>query len=532
MIVRYDANINKFEIVESTRLEYNQVKLKLIRKAKNYKFTPQFKRKIWDGSVDNFNGGSISYGLWKEMALALQEIGCKLIVENKEDLPIDRTVTLEKVTKFCDDFFKDHYYLDENGEKKNFDAYKHQVEAAYKVLRNRYCTVEVATSGGKSLIISIVYFYLLRHYGDTKKFLLIVPSLTLVTQFYDDILEYNYGKFKENVNPIDLKVQEIMSDKPRKWHGEGEPNIYISTYQSLSNVTNFGEKFYTQFFGVSCDEAHMAKSASFNKILSRTIKASKYQFGVSGTFQDDEFAEYISIQKLTGPKVIKVRAKELQELGIISWVRILQIHLNHDDPEFLQMLKTIRSNPNSGAEAYRLEGDYVRSSDKRMKFITKLISTMKNNSLVLFNIIEYGLEIVEALKEFLAQQIEEGKVEIHLIYGEIKKAEREEIKKRMELNDGVIRILVASYGTLSTGVSIKNIHNVVFAEGFKSESRIIQSIGRALRLHETKTIASIYDIVDLFTEERGHSSLKNHGEERLLMYKKHEYPYKVKKFML
>jgi superfamily II DNA or RNA helicase len=88
------------------------------------------------------------------------------------------------------------------------------------------------------------------------------------------------------------------------------------------------------------------------------------------------------------------------------------------------------------------------------------------------------------------------------------------------------------YGTLSTGVSINNLHNIIFAEGFKAEQRIIQSIGRALRLHETKSIASIYDLVDVYTEEHSNNALLRHGYERLEMYKKHEYPYKVKKFIL
>ena len=88
------------------------------------------------------------------------------------------------------------------------------------------------------------------------------------------------------------------------------------------------------------------------------------------------------------------------------------------------------------------------------------------------------------------------------------------------------------YGTLSTGVSINNLHNIVFAEGFKAEQRIIQSIGRALRLHEDKEVASIYDLVDVYTEDRWSNVYYRHGLERRNMYDKHEYPYKVKKFIL
>ena len=370
----------------------------------------------------------------------------------------------------------------------------------------------------------MVFFYILKHINPDAKFLLIVPSITLVTQFYDEMMEYNYGKYKENKNPIDIRILEIMSDKPRAWHGEGEPNITISTYQSLSKVKNFGKNFYTQFYGVACDEAHMAKSESFNKILTRTGKKSIYQFGVSGTFQDDGYSDFISIQALTGPKVNKVKAKELQDKGIISYVKILQLHLNHDDYEFKEHLDSI----NDGGARYRIEGDYIRQSEPRKKFISKLLKKINNNTLILFNIIDYGQELMD----YLAEHNENDDIEFHIITGEVKKDKREEIKKLMELDDGKIRILLATYGTLSTGVSIKNLHNIIFAEGFKAEQRIIQSIGRALRLHVTKNMAYIYDLVDVYAEEKNKNILLRHGYDRLDMYDKHEYPYKTKKFIL
>lgn len=498
---------------------------------------PAFKRGIWDGKINHFNQGVIALGLWKEVAKSLQEIGEKMELENKEDFPINKDVTRKDVQDFCEKFFKDHYRIDKKTQEKiKFFPYEHQIDTAYEILRNKYCTGEVATSGGKSLIISIVYFYIMEYMEPDAKFLLIVPTITLVTQFYDDMMTYNLGEHKENVNPMDIRIQEIMSDKPRKWHGEGEPNIYISTYQSLAKLDNFGKDFYKQFYAVACDEAHMAKSDSFIKILKSTLPHVEYQFGMSGTFQDDGFAEYITIQSLTGPKVAKVRAKELQEKGIISYVRISQIHLNHDDPGFRDNLKEIRKNPNSGAAAYRLEGDYIRSSDKRKGFIANLLTKINTNTLILFNIIEYGKDLTKYLEDdyYLKKKADPSlpEVKFYMIYGDVKKDKREEIKAEMELDDGIIRILVASYGTLSTGVSINNLHNIIFAEGFKKEQRIIQSIGRVLRLHDTKEIASIYDLVDVYTEEKSNNVLLRHSYDRVQMYKKHEYPYSIKKFIL
>ena len=523
MTFRYDKKTKKLVVTKASKLEYNQVKLWLYRYKKGYMFTPAFKRKVWNGKIDNFKDGNINLGLWKEIYLALNEIGAKFNIENKQDFPLNRSIKKEVFEKFCKDFFKNHYVLNEKEEKVNFFPYDHQIDAAYKILKNRYCTVEVATGGGKSLIISMVFFYILKHIKPDAKFLLVVPSISLVTQFYDEMMEYNYGKFKENKNPVDIRVQEIMSDKPRAWHGEGEPNIIISTYQSLSKVTNFGKKFYDQFYGVACDEAHMAKSESFIKILSRTNE-SYYQFGVSGTFQDDGYSDFITIQSLTGPKVKKVKAKELQDKGIISYVKILQVHLNHDDYEFKEHLDSV----NDGGARYRIEGDYIRNSEPRKEFISKLLKKINKNTLILFNIIDYGTELMD----YIMQKNDNEDFEFHIITGKVKKDKREEIKKLMEKNDGKIRILLATYGTLSTGVSIKNLHNIIFAEGFKAEQRIIQSIGRALRLHITKSMAYIYDLVDVYAEEKNKNILLRHGFDRLDMYKKHEYPYKIKKFIL
>lgn len=461
MTFKYDKNSRKLIITKSSTVEYNQVKMWLDRHVSGFKYMPAYKRGFWNGKIDHFHQGNIDMGLWKEVAKSLQEIGCRLHLENKEDFPLNSDVTLDKVQKFCNDFFKDHYIIDKKtGTKKKFFPYEHQIETAYQILRNKYCTAEVATSGGKSLIISIVFFYILSNIKPDATLLLIVPTITLVTQFYDDLMEYNMGKYKENKNPVEIKIQEIMSDKPRKWHGEGVPNIYISTYQSLSKVENFGKDFYTQFYGVVTDEAHFAKSDSFVKILKRTIIGAEYQFGVSGTFQDDGFADYLTIQSLTGPKVARVRAKALQDKGIISDVRISQIHLNHDDPEFRDKIREVRKLPNGGAHAYRLEGDYIRSSDKRNEFIYKLLKNIKNNTLVLFNIIEYG----KSLTEFLEKKFEDEPIfEFYMIYGDVKKDDREEIKKKLEESKRKVEYTILNFGDYE--IDVKSDHKILLSNG-------------------------------------------------------------------
>lgn len=118
MVLRYDTNKNKLIIVESETIEYNQVKLWLNRYVKGYRFTPAFKRGVWDGKIDNFKNGILPIGLWKEIALSLQEIGKKLKIENIKDFPLNRDVNLKNVENFCKEFFKNHYILDEDKQEK------------------------------------------------------------------------------------------------------------------------------------------------------------------------------------------------------------------------------------------------------------------------------------------------------------------------------------------------------------------------------------------------------------------------------
>lgn len=265
MKFRYDVKTEEIVVTEATRIEYHQVDLWLTRHVKGYKYMPAYKMGVWNGQQSYFKNGRINLGLWREAVKGCKEIETKFILENKEDFPLNREITLESVRDFCRDFFKDHKVRNKEGQWIQFTPYDHQIESAYKILKNRYCMAEVATSGGKSLIISIVLFYTLKNIDTKAKFLIIVPSITLVTQFYDNILEYNLGvnhilQMKEagneifpnpNHKPCDVRVEEVMSDRPRKYSGTKDANVYIGTYQSLEK---WPKEFFQQFHTVVTDE--------------------------------------------------------------------------------------------------------------------------------------------------------------------------------------------------------------------------------------------------------------------------------------
>ena len=195
----YDAKTEQLIVANATRIEYHQIDIWLTRNPKGFRFTPAFKAGYWDGKDSEFNNGKINQGLWKECLKACEVIGTKFNILNKSEFPVNKEVTIESVKEFCLDFFKNHK-VKKDGNWIPFMPYDHQIDTAFKILKNRYCLAEVATSGGKSLIISIVYFYTINKLKEDAKLLLIVPSISLVTQMYDDFLENFYGE--NNINNI------------------------------------------------------------------------------------------------------------------------------------------------------------------------------------------------------------------------------------------------------------------------------------------------------------------------------------------
>jgi superfamily II DNA or RNA helicase len=226
-----------------------------------------------------------------------------------------------------------------------------------------------------------------------------------------------------------------------------------------------------------------------------------------------------------GPKITEVSANELKEKGIITPMEIRAVLMNHGDKEFDDRIQIIKKSGN-GKDAFELEKAYIHISDKRLDFIKKIVEKCDSNTLLLFHTIDYGQKILDKLQKELPGR------DYFYIDGEISGKKREEIKKQMEVTEGNIKVLVASYGTLSTGVSINAIFNVIFADSFKSEQIIIQSIGRALRLHDDKKKANIFDLVDIFDPNNMSNILFRHFKEREKFYQKRQYPYKIIKINL
>jgi superfamily II DNA or RNA helicase len=513
MIFKLNENNTKLILVESTKEEYHQLKLYLDRFVHNYKYKIKHSFGKWDGKVNLFKNGFIDFGLWFEVKKCCEKYGYPFIIQNKEKFPINKDIKKEDIEKFCRDFFVDH--KDKDGVTP-FSPREHQINAIYKLFRHKFGLIEVATSGGKSLIFSTMVFYYLKHVNPDGRFLLIVPSMDLVTQFYNDIMDYNFGFNKENKNPFNnIKIDEIFSDKPRKYY-DGIPNIYIGTYQSL---VKWPPAWFKQFNVVCCDEGHYIRTNTITNIMNKTFGTADIRFGMSGTFPDENLkpAELYSIESLTGPILYKIGAKELMDKGIISNVKINCLIINHDNTEFAHNVAKVRKI--DGKKAWELEKKFVQSSLKRKLFLTKLLKKFKQNSIILFHNLDYGTELYNYFRDNVEN------IDFYHIDGHTPKDKRSHILNMMEDTTGNVKILVASYGTLSTGVNIRSLTNMVFADSFKSDRIVRQSIGRVLRLHDEKNKAIVFDIVDRYDEKVRNTLYDHYLSRKKDIYDKQNYYY-------
>ena len=520
MKFKLNENNTKLILVESNKDEYAQLQLSMSKYVNGYFFQAKYKMTKWDGKINYMSStGDINFGLWYEVYKICKEYGFPFQIINKEQFPIDKTIIKENVEKFIVDFLIDH--KDEKDPTKPFAAHDHQIEAVYKILKHKYGIIEVATSGGKSLIFCLTVFYYLKYVNPNAKILLVVPGIGLTTQFYNEINNLNLGFYGENKNPLDIRIDEIMSDKPRKHFG-GEPNIYIGIFNSL---INWPPEFFQQFDIVAVDEGHMIKAKSLIDIMGRTFETSKIRFGMSGSYPKESSAELFTIESVTGPKLINIRAKDLMEKGIISKVKIKGLILNHNDRNFAENVFAIKKSGN-GKKSYELEKNYAQASLPRKVFLSKLVSKFKQNSIVLFQNIAYGTELFDYFRDNIP-----GK-DFYYIDGSTSKDKRESIRKELENTEGNVKIGVLSYGTSSTGINIKAIVNLVMCDSFRSSRVIRQSIGRMLRIHKEKEKAVVFDLIDQFHPDYKGTLYQQFQSRKHDIYDEQGFPYEELKFNL
>lgn len=487
-------NRQLLRIDDATEMELEQLNISLNKRIESWRFNPLVKKGLWDGYISYIKDDKwIPSGLWREVMTICKEYGYELKL-NGITVLFDTEINQEEFTEWALKFF----------DKSEITPRDYQIEAAYNILKFRKCLSELATSAGKTLISFLTVAYQLEK-KKSERILFIVPNVSLVVQASEDFLDYNYR------NAVDIKVQQIYSGQKIR----AGRNVVIGTYQSLVKKN---KEYFEQFDAVIIDETHKAKSTSIKTILQKCVNAT-YRYGLSGTIPKAGTIDRLTLMAYTGPLITEVSANFLQNEGHIAKCKVKVIKMDYAPQSTKDAFREMSQNRYESKDVFKFEQNYVINSEGRLNFISNIISRVRGNSLVLFHRIEHGKKLYAKLRQ-------ESDKTIYYVDGGTETSIREEYKKKMEANADVV--IVASYGTFSTGISIKRIHNIFFTESFKSEVVIRQSIGRGLRQHSSKDSVNIIDFVDDLSSPDWDNYLMRHAKARQIIYKEQKFVYDIK----
>ena len=460
-----------------------------------YQFVPSYRNKIWDGKIRLFNlqNFQLYYGLLPYVEQFCEEREYTFQCEDGVD--VEDEYSLYHAKKFIEK-------LNIHSRGESIEVRDHQINAYVHAMQKRRTLLVSPTASGKSLIIYLIFRQLLDYQG--LKGLIIVPTTSLVEQLYSDFSDYS----SEDTFKTYMHVHRIYQGKEK----DTNKALTISTWQSLYKMP---KEYFEQFDYVIGDEAHLFKAQSLTTILTSCVNA-KYRFGLTGTL-DGTKTHKLVLEGLFGPVKKVITTSELIEKNQLSQFEIKCLVLKHSEEES----KAIKN------MTYAEEIDYLISHESRNKFIKNLTVSLEKNTLVLFQMVDkHGRILYDMIRE--TEKI--GNRKVFFVYGGTETTDRENIRKIMEIeNDAIV---VASFGTFSTGINIRNLHNIIFAMPTKSTIRTLQSIGRGLRQNEGKEIATLYDISDDLRIGKHMNFTLKHFVERVRIYTEEKFPFKIYKIGL
>ena len=443
------------------------------------KFMPQYRNKYWDGKIRLFStsNGQIYVGL------------------------LDKIIAFCKRHDYSYGFENNNYYgtpyevndgISYEGVKDYMSAIchhsprKYQIEGVYDALKHNRKLLISPTASGKSLMI----YTLVRYYVDKgEKILLVVPTTSLVEQMYKDFQDYGWNA--ESYCHLIYAGKEKTNEYP----------VTITTWQS---VYKLDRKFFKEYSVAIGDEAHLFKSKSLISIMTKLADA-KYRYGFTGTLDGSQTHKWV-LEGLFGPSYKVTKTDELIRQGHLAQLDIQCLVLKHPPQKF---------------ETYQDEIEYLITHEQRNNFINNLTLDLKGNTLVLFS-------RVEAHGAVLYEKINTNKKDdrrVFFVHGGVDVEQRELVREITERENNAI--IVASYGTFSTGINIRNLHNIIFASPSKSRIRNLQSIGRVLRKGANKIKAILYDIADDCTKNSKRNYTLNHLIERIKIYNEENFNYEI-----
>ena len=456
------------------------------------RFMPSYRNKMWDGKVRLFTPfNPILYGGLLDH-LAEFARGREYTLEVDPEL-IDKGDKWNK-----DDIATFLSSLDITAAGKVITPHDHQIEAITKAVNRDRALLLSPTASGKSLIIYSLIRWWLSTIQPHRKVLVIVPTISLVAQMLSDFKDYsskNGWSVEEMCHGIH-GGEEKFTDK----------RVVVSTWQSIYKLP---KSYFDQFEAVIGDEAHLFKAQSLTGIMSKLTDC-PYRIALTGTL-DGTKTNKLVIEGLFGPVFRVTTTKDLMDKNLLSGLEIECILLTYPDSD-CKLMKDF---------TYQDEIHWLVTDHRRNEMIVNLATSVKGNTLVLFQFVEkHGKPLYEAITKATDRKV-------FYVSGETEAEVREEIRLITESEDNAI--IVASYGTFSTGINIRSLRNIVFASPSKSRIRVLQSIGRQLRKSDKKDKARLYDVADdLHWKNHKNHTLK-HFIERVHIYSEEQFSYRMVK---
>lgn len=472
------------------------------------KFMPAYRNKIWDGKIRLYN--LLTQTLYAGLIRYVEEF-CK---SRKYELEYNYETASEEFSLHeANKFLK---LLN-----SPFTPRDYQLDAFVHAVRERRALLLSPTASGKSFII-----YLITRYYNAKT-LIIVPTTTLVHQLASDFKEYGYGSdhglsdIKQGSNKrssgVGIYAGNTERDEWSSWTN-GIHKIYsgqekgssaqitITTWQSIYKQP---KEWFNQFEVVIGDEAHLFKAKSLTSILTK-LEDCKYRFGFTGTLDGSQTHKLV-LEGLFGAVRKVTSTATLIEQQHLANFKIKAIVLSYPD-EIRKMI--------TRSSDYQDEIDYIVKLSARNNFIKNLVFSLEGNTLLLFQFVEkHGKLLYDMIKKEATNR------EVFFVHGGVEGEERDKIRSIVESDRNAI--IIASYGTFSTGINIRNLHNIIFASPSKSRIRNLQSIGRVLRTSESKKEATLFDIADDMSWKSKKNYTLLHFMERIKTYNEEKFEYKV-----
>ena len=452
------------------------------------RFTPQYKARLWDGKVRMYD--MYRKSLYVGLLRYVQEFAAR----NKYELEyVNDVVTISEITpQLVMDYAK---WLEPMGHGKPIEIRDYQVEAVTEAIRNERILLLSPTASGKSFII---YTTMRHHLEAGRKCIIIVPTTSLVEQLFADFEDYSSA----NGWKPSYHCQKLYSGFTKDF----TKDVLITTWQSVYLQPKIWFQNFDVIFG---DEAHQFKAKSLTTVMEKMDQV-RYRIGTTGTL-DNKKIHRLVLEGMFGPVHRVTTTKELMDSHRLATLNITCILLKYDEPTRASRNKNL----------YQDEMSFIVSNEKRNNFIRNLALNCKGNTLVLFQYVEKHGKV---LHDLIQEKAHDNR-KIFFVFGGTATSDREAIRHITESESDAI--IIASYGTFSTGINIPSLENVIFASPTKSKIRNLQSIGRGLRLKNGKTECNLYDLADDLHWKSWKNHTLNHFAERIKTYAEEKFTYKL-----